>query len=497
MAKISIKKNVKPKTIKQKQKQTQNVTVNIGSISKKRGRPKRQSVVKKPTQQPTYQPIVSYNQPIFKQSTPQPSSLASSILATQATPKVVAEEVKNESTLRKALQEQSLQTDEPVTKGNDLERVRSERIKKFEKPSIVEETKKEIKSDEPTRHALLSQLLADQQNDTEEINSLLATPARPDIPFVSSELTVTDLPSFRSTGTQTSRFTNALRGIGLESVIPSSDILTPSRSEQRNKLLGTLPSLKPRFTTSTEETFTSKQPIQTEETYFDIEEPIQEETPLSQPEQRGPAELITETPSEATPLSQPTIELGFGGLSEEPIVTSIGKVLPPEPVSQNELAVKKRNIKLPSLLRAVEPPPPITEAQETAPTILEGLQPNEVRAADQYVNEQLVKDEPAGGAPLAESRIVESNSLIKTPAEQAREKWEELQLPGGPLEGIDRTKPNPKGGKRLHKSTTEWLNDIHGTPGNENWKHIKPENRPPPGPKKKPVVAEEVQVFNL
>jgi len=500
MGKISIKKNVKPKTIKQKQKQTQNVTVNIGSISKKRGRPKRQSVVKKPTQQPTYQPIVSYNQPIFKQSTPQPSSLASSILATQATPKVVAEEVKDQSTLRKALQEQNLQTDEPVTKGNDLERVRSERIKKFEKPSIVEETKKEIKSDEPMRHALLSQLLADQQNNTEEINSLLATPARPDIPFVSSELTVTDLPSFRSTGTQTSRFTNALRGIGLESVIPSSDILTPSRSEQRNKLLGTLPSLKSRFTTSTEETFTSKQPIQTEETYFDIEEPIQEEiplsqpeqpiqeeTPLSQPEQRGPAELITETPSEATPLSQPTIELGFGGLSEEPIVTSIGQVLPPEPVSQNELAVKRRNVKLPSLLRAVEPPPPITEAQETAPTILEGLQANEVRAADQYVNEQLVKDEPAGGARLAQAEVIGELSKLPSESKQIEAKWQELKDSG--LITSKRT----SGGER--KPTKQLLSEINSIGGYETYKPITKPNKP--GPKLKPVVAEEVQVIDV
>ena len=143
MVKVSIKKNVKPKTMKQKQKQTQNVTVNIGSVGKKRGRSRKQPV-KKPTQQPIYQPTISYNQPVFKQSNPQPSSilasqpiaqpsssLASSILATQSTPKVIAEEVKDQSTLRKALQEQNLQTDEPVTKGNDLERLRSARIKKL------------------------------------------------------------------------------------------------------------------------------------------------------------------------------------------------------------------------------------------------------------------------------------------------------------------------------------------------------------------------------
>ena len=93
MGKVSIKKNVKPKTVKQKQKQkqTQNVTVNIGSINKKRTRTKKKSQIeKKPIQQPVIAPsIISYNQPMFKQPTQpiqQPSSLASSILATQSAP---------------------------------------------------------------------------------------------------------------------------------------------------------------------------------------------------------------------------------------------------------------------------------------------------------------------------------------------------------------------------------------------------------------------------
>jgi len=508
MGKVSIKKNVKPKTIKQKQKQTQNVTVNIGSISKKRGRPKRQSQpVKKPVQQPTSQPIVSYNQPIFKQSTPQPSSLASSILATQATPTAIKKEVTEQSSLQKALQEQNTQIDEPVTKGNDLERVRSERMKKFEKPSVIEETKiepvsnhsllgqivadrkKEIDNEKLYRIALLSQSLADQQDDTEEIQALKAQPTQPNIPFASSELTVTDLPSFRSTGTQTSRFTNALRGIGLESVIPSSDILTPSRSEQRIRLLGTLPSLKKRFTTSTEETFTSKEPTQTEETYFDpFEEPTQEETPLSQPEPRGATEMITQTePSEPTPLTQPTVEMGFGGLSEEPIQTSVGQILPPEPVSQNELIVKKRNIKLPSLLKPVEPPPPITAEQEIAPTILEGLQANEVRAADQYINEQLVKDEPAGGVPFAQAEVIGEQSKLPSESKQIEAKWQELKDSG--LITSKRT----FGGER--RPIKQLLSEINSISGNESYKPITKPNKP--GPKLKPVVAEEVQVIDV
>ena len=78
------------------------------------------------------------------------------------------------------------------------------------------------------------------------------------------------------------------------------------------------------------------------ETYFDTtEEPTQEEeTPLKQAEQRGPAELITQTETtETQPLTQATVEMGFGGLTEEPIQTSVGQFLPPEPVLQNELAV--------------------------------------------------------------------------------------------------------------------------------------------------------------
>ena len=125
MTKVSIKKNVKPKTLKQKQRQTQkqNVTVNIGTGAiKKRGRQTKKAQPVKPAQSISQPIIQSYNQPIFKPPIPQQSSLASSILATQLTPKVVAEEVKEQTSLRKALQEQN--TDESTPKANELERVR-------------------------------------------------------------------------------------------------------------------------------------------------------------------------------------------------------------------------------------------------------------------------------------------------------------------------------------------------------------------------------------
>ena len=188
MVKVLIKKNVKPKTTKQKQKQKQtqktNVVVNIGSevIKKKRGRPTRRSKLEKQTTKPaSQQPITqSYNQPIFKQSTPQqPSTLASSILATQDKPKVVKEDVKEESTIRKALIDQDLQTVDPITKKNDLERVKVERIRK---PKI------EVIKEEPIRHALFSQMLSDQQDYTEEIEQIIKLSKPPTTPFNDNEL---------------------------------------------------------------------------------------------------------------------------------------------------------------------------------------------------------------------------------------------------------------------------------------------------------------------
>ena len=143
MVKVLIKKNIKPKTTKQKQKQkqTQTVNINIGDTitKKKRGRPTRRSKMEKQTtKSASQQPITqSYIQPIFKQSTPnQPSTLASSILASQNIPTVIKEEVKEESAIKKALIDQNLSTEEPETKTNDLERVRVERLKKFETPKV-------------------------------------------------------------------------------------------------------------------------------------------------------------------------------------------------------------------------------------------------------------------------------------------------------------------------------------------------------------------------
>jgi hypothetical protein len=181
MGKVSIKKNIKPKkvtikkTIKPKKKeikdqtQTQNVIVNVNETitKKKRGRPSKRSKIEKTAIKPaSQQPITqSYIQPIFKQSAPQqPSSLASSILASQNIPKVIKEEVKEESALRKALTEQNLSTaEDPIEKSNDLERVKVERTRK-PKIEVIKE---------PVRSALLSQLITEEGDDTEEIQQLI------------------------------------------------------------------------------------------------------------------------------------------------------------------------------------------------------------------------------------------------------------------------------------------------------------------------------------
>lgn len=406
MTKIAIKKNVKPKTVKQKQKQTQktNVTVNIGTniIKKKRGRPPKKAQAVKPVQQPINPVIQSFNQPMFKQSTPQPTSLTSSILATQDKPKVVSEEVKEQSTLRKALEEQNTNIEEP--KVNELERVRSERVKKFQKPKddTTENTIKEMKKEEPIRHALLGQLLSDLQDDTEEINALSFKQTQRTIPFS---------PETASIGTQTSKFPQRFR-IGFppflqteESELPSIEPLL-SRSQQRNNLLERQ-DVEPSQEVSTE-------PTQTEPT---------NETPLTQPEERGPAELVTQTETtESQPLSHETVEMGFGGLTEEPIQTSVGQFLPPEPVSQEQLLRKQQQLPPLSILSPIpyrterlvkddegpaEPPPPIAQAESV---------------------QQASFDEPT---------ITQEAKPLK-PSDYVKQKWRELKSQGH-FEGLSIT----------------------------------------------------------
>ena len=195
MVKVSIKKNVKPKTIKQKQRQTQkqNVTVNIGTgaIKKRRRQTKKAQVITKKTQPINQQSIQTFNTPVFKQpstlvSQPvaQPSTLASSILATQEQPNIVAKEIKQETSLQKALIEQSTNTEEAKPKINELEKskketARAKRIEKLDKVMLrpMDDAFKmtSYENDQPIRRALFNQHLADQGDDTEEINNLMVS----------------------------------------------------------------------------------------------------------------------------------------------------------------------------------------------------------------------------------------------------------------------------------------------------------------------------------
>ena len=195
MVKVSIKKNVKPKTIKQKQRQTQkqNVTVNIGTgaIKKRRRQTKKAQVITKKTQPINQQSIQTFNTPVFKQpstlvSQPvaQPSTLASSILATQEKPDIVAREIKQETSLQKALIEQSTNIEEAKSKINELEKskketARAKRIEKLDKVMLrpMDDAFKmtSYENDQPIRRALFNQHLADQGDDTEEINNLMVS----------------------------------------------------------------------------------------------------------------------------------------------------------------------------------------------------------------------------------------------------------------------------------------------------------------------------------
>lgn len=476
MTKINIKKNVKPqKKIKQKQKQTQkqNVTVNIGTnIIKKRGRPKKAQPTKQtPTKQA--QPIIapsfqSFNQPIFKPPVAQQqSSLASTILATQDKPKIAAEEKKEQTTLQKALQEQN--SNDPIeTKTNDLERVRNKKV------------------DKQDREALTSQVLSNQQDDTEEINFLSPPPKRQDIQYMTTQ---TQTPSF-SSSEAVSRLPpivskRELRFLNQAAL--SRSYLDSQREELRTLLLGREKAEQPltqeeeSFAPSEEESFAAP-----EEVNPDVA--AQQEDVLSKIKGRGAAELITETPSESTPLTQPTVDLGFGGLSES-VQTSVGQFLPPAPVSQNELTVKESKKKGKSILNPIEPPPPITEEQETAPSILQ-----DVRAADQYVTQQLVKDEPPGGAPLAESRVIDPTEKIPTPLEQVIAKWNELKVQGLITSEITSEPVKSSSGKiyRPKRVLEDLLSEIQYIEGYDNWKPTATSSKPGPKGKSKVVVAQAV-----
>jgi hypothetical protein len=476
MVKIEIKKNVKPKTIKQKQKQkqTQNVTVNIGQVSKKkRGRTtqrKQIQQVKKPIlQQQPASSFVGLQQPFFKPPVQQPSSLASAILATQDKPKVVKEEVAEQSALKKALIDQVAKTEDPITKGNDLERVRSERIKKFEKaikddiilpiesipfnqpaPPVVRQQQQDIQN----RSTLLSQLLSDKQDDTEEIQQLVPVLRQPDIPY--------SFDPYSFDTDESSSFVRKFKlGVNRETLNP----LRITRLDQRNRLLGinTQPVAHDFYQSSLfsevrpdkpfepidetqpdqikfeQEAATSLPWMQEDETQAEI--PLVQEAatslPWMQEAPRGAAELVTQSEVQDEPqlLSRETTELGFGGLSEEPIQTSIGlaasdpgtqgQFLPPEPVSQEDLL---RN-----------------QQQEPPKTLLNVIP---------YRTERLIKDENVDLPAPPVAAAAEPEPVIESESSQISKKWSQMK------KNKDFEYSSKLGPSNEKKNASQLLNDI-------------------------------------
>jgi hypothetical protein len=357
--KITIKKNKKPtKAQKQKQTQKQSVTVNIGSsITKKRARTSQQ---KKPTQQPIIYPssTISLNQPTIKYPNPTQNPLISAII-----PQPKIEE----------------------TKVNDLEKVRTARVEKLEvKPSEPYETlfhklpPKASLSDEPIfalreirkdsdkiSHALLGQIYTDKQDDTEELSQLFQQPTRPPIEFISSS-TQTFSPNISSGPLS-----------NLPPIISKKELLL-LRPKQEQDLFGLLkeaetfeynaPSNKA-LLDSLQDKYDAQQQLlferlqaeesltQAEEPFVDPEVVAQQQEVLQQIQERGPAELIAERP---TPLKQESVELGFGGLAEEPI-------------SQGALEVKEAKKPPKTILAPIPQPPSILKPSETSKGLLEEL----------------------------------------------------------------------------------------------------------------------------
>ena len=111
-----------------------------------------------------------------------------------------------------------------------------------------------------------------------------------------------------------------------------------------------------------------------------------------------------------------------------------------------------------------------------------------MRAADQYVTERLVKDEPPGGAPFAKAETTEPSQRIPSEGEQTLEKWNELKR--AKLITTSRTHPKNEEGVKPRKTKDELLSEINSVSGYENWKYIPKPNKPCPSAI--PVVAIEI-----
>jgi hypothetical protein len=267
-------------------------------------------------------------------------------------------------------------------------------------------------------------MLSNQQDDTEEINALKF-----------------QTPEKQSFGTQTSTFE---RKFNFGNDYNASQDFNKTIKKQYEPVSET--ARKRRDISRQRRTITD---ADTEEFVPTVNEEQTNETPLIQPEERGATDLLTQTGStEANPLlptieteinpfsSKPvepidqTLELGFGGLAEESIQTSVGTILPPDPVSQEQLLRKQQQL------------PPLT--------ILNPIQ---------YRTERLVKDEgpsegasegQAEGPTEGQSEIILEAKPLK-PSDYIRAKWRELSSAGA-LEGYNYTFTNKTGKSQVRPS---------------------------------------------
>jgi hypothetical protein len=451
MSKISIKKNIGPTKIaksvygrspKQKQKQTQkqSVVVNIGTTKGRRPTSKRKSPVKQKLQSqqpvakgvygqspivvaPTFAPIfnkpnIGQNQNPFAFQNP-----VAQLIAQQEKPKVLKEEFLEQSTIAKALSEQNTQTDETVVRANDLERVRAKRLEKLDKPRAA--TTDEDESKALSDLARLTLLYRESENPLAHTARVIKTEEPIKSGLLSQVASEPQIAAYGQSpigvyGQSPNKYSSALASLGFS--FPASqkkagsiiDVLEKETKEEID--IATLENIQDELLKAQEIRRRRRgrlQPLQ----------PLQGQAPPTTAETFGET-VIGQSP---IVLNQPEPELGFGGLTEE-VQTSVGQgeFLPPAPVSQDELLRR--------------------EQQEPPPSILE------VRPPDAVITERLVKEDIGPiEPPEAEARVLET----RTESQQIREKWQQLvdsgQLQAGTKKEI---------GSSSNKNKKELLADI-------------------------------------
>lgn len=398
--------------MKQKQKQTQktNINISIGDTitKKKRGRPtKREQTIKKPIQQPIAPVIQSFNQPTFKQATPPASSvagmqpqpsLATSILASQEKPNIMAKEIKQETAIQKALVEQNTQTEEAIPKVNELEKVKKERIKKLEQPIVkpIEGAFKMTPYEEnkSLRVSLLSQHLADVGDDTEEINSLRTVGLFSSSPIITNPLSGLKIPKIPNplSGVKIPNIPNPLSGVSSSGITNYLDsFLDEEETQPIEEVVPSEENISPLTNISSSSPTPLSQPVITQTLQDKLDE-IQDEQPIEETKEET---MLQETKD------------------EEPIIEKSGEAQANEAISMIQ-----------KILKPIETPPTILQPiQKEAPLLNE--------EEDQITNPQEQAEETT---PMIEIKQVdedpESEYSKYPPKEQAQRRYKELVAQG-------------------------------------------------------------------